>query len=64
LDKPSFVPLAQSLRQKAIGGLLGVFVASRFKSRHVLLTGFLLQFIALIALAFIGRQDIGMKETR
>ncbi|MCU4441909.1 MFS transporter [Acinetobacter pittii] len=36
------------------GGLLGVFVASRFKSRHVLLTGFLLQFIALIALAFIG----------
>lgn len=36
------------------GGLLGVFVASRFKSRHVLLTGFLLQFIALIALALIG----------
>lgn len=39
------------------GGLLGVFVASRFKSRHVLLTGFLLQFIALIALAFIGEPD-------
>ncbi|MFT4021245.1 MAG: MFS transporter [Acinetobacter sp.] len=36
------------------GGLLGIFVASRFKSRHVLLIGFLLQFLSLIALAIIG----------
>lgn len=36
------------------GGLLGVFVASRFSSRHVLLAGFALQFIALVALSAIG----------
>ncbi len=36
------------------GGLLGVYVASRFSSRHVLLAGFGLQFVALVALAWIG----------
>ncbi|OUY06658.1 MFS transporter [Acinetobacter populi] len=37
------------------GGLLGVYVASRFTSRHVLLAGFVLQFIALVVLAWIGQ---------
>ncbi|MBF7684452.1 MFS transporter [Acinetobacter sp. B10A] len=36
------------------GGLLGVYLASRLASRHILLLGFVLQFIALIALAWIG----------
>lgn len=36
------------------GGLLGVFVASRFSSRQILVTGFALQFIALVALSAIG----------
>lgn len=36
------------------GGLLGVYMASRLSSRFVLLTGFLVQFIALVALGGIG----------
>lgn len=36
------------------GGLLGVYLASRLTSRSVLVTGFVLQFLALIALGFIG----------
>lgn len=37
------------------GGLLGVYVASRFASRHVLIAGFVLQFLALITLAWIAQ---------
>ncbi len=36
------------------GGLLGVFMASRLSSRFVLLSGFLLQFIALLFLGLVG----------
>ena len=36
------------------GGLLGVYMASRFSSRFVLLAGFGLQFVALILLGVIG----------
>ncbi len=36
------------------GGLLGIYVASRLASRHILLVGFFLQFIALIVLSYIG----------
>lgn len=36
------------------GGLLGVYLASRLTSRSVLVIGFVLQFLALIALGFIG----------
>ncbi|WOE32472.1 MULTISPECIES: MFS transporter [unclassified Acinetobacter] len=36
------------------GGLLGVYLASRLSSRFILLSGFLLQFIALIFLGLVG----------
>jgi MFS family permease len=36
------------------GGLLGVYMASRFSSRFVLLAGFGLQFVALVLLGIIG----------
>lgn len=36
------------------GGLLGIYLASRLSSRFILLSGFLLQFIALLSLGFIG----------
>ncbi|KAA8735590.1 MFS transporter [Acinetobacter qingfengensis] len=39
------------------GGLLGVYVASRLASRHVLLAGFFLQFISLLILAWIGQPE-------
>ena len=39
------------------GGLLGVFMASRLSSRFVLLSGFILQFIALVALALVGEPN-------
>lgn len=41
------------------GGLLGVYMASRFTSRFVLLSGFILQFVALIALGAIGEPSNG-----
>lgn len=39
------------------GGLLGVFMASRLSSRFVLLSGFILQFIALVVLALVGEPN-------
>ncbi|MBF7694006.1 MFS transporter [Acinetobacter pollinis] len=46
--------LALNLLFAFTGGLLGVYLARRFASRHVLLAGFLLQFLALILLGLIG----------
>lgn len=49
--------LALNLLFAFTGGLLGVYLASRFTSRHVLLTGFILQFIALVLLGWIGHPN-------
>lgn len=39
------------------GGLLGVYLASRLRSRHVLVAGFILQFFSLLCLALIGQPE-------
>ncbi|MBF7688853.1 MFS transporter [Acinetobacter rathckeae] len=46
--------LALNLLFAFTGGLLGIYLASRFASRHILVLGFVLQAVALVALAWVG----------